>query len=94
MDSLRFLMKDDLRVYAYMVLLENYLHLVVQNNNLNCGVARFKSYITKPLVQYLTNHNAKQILQQLAFYKKAHKDDRAHQFWQEGCHPERFKIMK
>jgi len=24
----------------------------------------------------------------LEFYKKAHKDDRAYQFWQEGVHPE------
>jgi len=30
----------------------------------------------------------KTILEQLAFYKKAHKDDRAYQFWQEGVHPE------
>ncbi|WP_198532945.1 hypothetical protein [Salinivibrio sp. MA440] len=24
----------------------------------------------------------------MAFYKKAHKGDRAYQFWQEGVHPE------
>ncbi len=24
----------------------------------------------------------------MAFYKKAHKSDRAYQFWQEGVHPE------
>ena len=30
----------------------------------------------------------RQILEQLAFYKKAHKNDRAYQFWQEGVHPE------
>jgi len=27
-------------------------------------------------------------LEQLAFYKKTHKTDRAYQFWQEGVHPE------
>jgi len=27
-------------------------------------------------------------LEQLAFYKKAHKGDRVYQFWQEGVHPE------
>jgi hypothetical protein len=35
-----------------------------------------------------THFNVKQILEQLAFYKKAHKNDRAYQFWQEGVHPE------
>ena len=30
----------------------------------------------------------KTILDQLAFYKKAHKGERAYQFWQEGVHPE------
>ena len=33
-------------------------------------------------------HKVNTILEQLAFYKKAHKDDRAYQFWQEGVHPE------
>ena len=28
------------------------------------------------------------ILEQLSFYKKARKTDRAYQFWQEGIHPE------
>ena len=28
------------------------------------------------------------ILEQLAFYKKAHKTDRAYQFWQEDVHPQ------
>ncbi len=49
---------------------------------------RFKSYTAKELIQYLDSQNIKQILEQLAFYKKAHKDDRAYQFWQEGIHPE------
>ena len=30
----------------------------------------------------------KTILDQLAFYKKAHKRDSDYQFWQEGVHPE------
>ncbi len=85
--SLRFLMKDGLKVYAYVVL-ENHLHLVVQSGDLNRDIARFKSYTSKQLLAYLSKHNVRQILDQLAFYKKAHKGDRAYQFWQEGCHPE------
>ena len=87
LDSLRFLMKERLKVYAYVVL-ENHLHLVAQSDDLNRDVARFKSYTARQLLAYLKAHNVRQILDQLAFYKKAHKDDRAYQLWQEGCHPE------
>ncbi len=36
----------------------------------------------------MAEQGIKPILDQLAFYKKAHKNDRAYQFWQEGVHPE------
>ena len=87
LDSLHFLMKEGLKVYAY-VILENHLHLVVQSKQLSKDVARLKSYTAKALISYLTEYKVKTILEQLAFYKKAHKNDRAYQFWQEGMHPE------
>jgi len=87
LDSLRFLMNDGLKLYAY-VILENHLHMVVQSDDLNRDLARFKSYTSKKLISYLAENNVRQILDQLAFYKKAHKSDRAYQFWQEGSHPE------
>ncbi|VAW57985.1 Transposase and inactivated derivatives [hydrothermal vent metagenome] len=40
------------------------------------------------MIQYLSKNKVQSILDQLAFYKKAHKGDRAYQFWQEGVHPE------
>ncbi len=86
-ESLKFLSKDGLKVYAY-VILENHCHFVLQSNNLDHDIARFKSYTAKQMIQYLAKNNVKQILEQLAFYKKAHKQDRAYQFWQEGVHPE------
>jgi hypothetical protein len=45
-------------------------------------------YTAKNLIRYLDKNRVKTILEQLAFYKKAHKTDRAYQFWQEGVHPE------
>lgn len=87
LESLRYLMKEGLKVYAY-VILENHMHLLVQSNQLNKDIARFKSFTAKRLIRYLDENNVKTILEQLAFYKKAHKDDRAYQFWQEGVHPE------
>jgi REP element-mobilizing transposase RayT len=87
LDSLKHLSQEGLKVYAY-VILENHCHLVVQSKALDRDIARYKSYTAKRIIQYLTKNNVKQILEQLAFYKKAHKHDRVYQFWQEGVHPE------
>ncbi len=56
LDSLRFLMADGLKVYAY-VILENHLHLIVQSEQLNHDVTRFKSYTAKQLIAYLPENN-------------------------------------
>ena len=87
LNSFRFLQKEDLKVFGW-VILENHLHLVAQSADLQRDMARFKSFTSRQLLDYLRRKNAHQILQQLAFYKKAHKTDRALQFWQEGMHPE------
>ena len=87
LESIKFLAKDGLKVYAY-VILENHCHFVIQSKQLDRDIAHYKSYTAKQMIQYLSNNNVKQILEQLAFYKKAHKNDRAYQFWQEGVHPE------
>ena len=87
LDSLRFLNKDGLTVYAW-VILENHCHFVLQSKALDQDIARLKSWTAKNLIKYLAENNVRQILEQLAFYKKAHKSDRAYQFWQEGVHPE------
>ena len=87
LDSLRFLSKEGLKVYAW-VILENHCHFVLQSHQLNKDIARFKSFTARQLLEYLQTKNVKTILEQLAFYKKAHKNDRAYQFWQEGVHPE------
>lgn len=87
LDSLKHLTEEGLKLYAF-VILENHMHLVVQSKQLGHDLARFKSYTSKELLAYLHQYNVVRILDQLAFYKKAHKIDRAYQFWQEGCHPE------
>jgi len=87
LDSLRFFIRDEMKVYADVVL-ENHCHIVLQSKALDRDIARYKSYTAKQLIQYMDKNNIRQILEQLAFYKKAHKNDRAYQFWQEGVHPE------
>ena len=87
LDSLRHLQKEGLKLYAY-VILENHLHIIAQSEQLDKDIERFKSYTASQILRYLKQNNVKNILDQLAFYKKAHKSDRDYQFWQEGVHPE------
>ncbi len=87
LDSLRFLQNEGFKRYAY-VIRENHLQMVVGSEQVDKDMARFKQFTAKSLINYLHTHNVKTLLDQLAFYKKAHKQDRAFQFWQEGYHPE------
>lgn len=87
LDSLRHMSRDGFKLYAW-VALENHIHLIAQSNDLRRDMARFKSYTAKQILIYLESEGVKRVLDQLAFYKKAHKGDRAYQFWQEGGHPE------
>jgi len=86
-ESLRFLVNEGLNIHAY-VILENHLHLIAQSQQLDRDIYRFKSYIARELIRFLEANRINTMLDQLAFYKKAHKSDRAYQFWQECVHPE------
>ena len=86
-DSLKYLQKSDhLKIYAY-VILENHLHLVASSDDLPKTVKKFKSYTAKEILKILKDNGVKTILDQLAFYKKAHKTDTEYQVWQEGFQP-------
>ena len=93
-DSLRYLQKsDNLKIYSY-VILENHLHIVVSSDDIGKTMAKFKSYTAKELLKLLQKSNAKTILDQLAFYKKAHKTQTSYQVWQEGIQPKLIKDEK
>ena len=88
LDSLRWLQANaSLRVYAWVVL-ENHAHFVLQAPDLSRELARFKSFTARALIDLLRHHGARTHLERLHFARRAHKHDRAHQFWQEGSHPE------
>jgi len=87
LNSLKYLQKEDnLKIYAY-VILENHLHMITQSKDLPKTIAKFKSFTAREIIKLLQKKNVKTILDQLAFYKKAHKKDREYQVWQEGYKP-------
>ena len=86
-DSLKHLQQsDNLKIYAY-VILENHLHLVASSDDIARSIKKFKSYTAKEILSLLQKQNIKTILDQLAFYKKAHKQETTYQVWQEGMQP-------
>ena len=86
-NSLKFLQKEGLKINAF-VILENHMHFILQSDNLSKDIQRLKSFTAKKIINFLQQKNIKTILEQLAFYKKSHKNQTHYQLWQEGCHPE------
>jgi REP element-mobilizing transposase RayT len=86
-DSIKFLQnKDNLKLYAY-VILENHLHMLLSSDDLHKSMQSFKQYTAKQLLELLKKENATTLLDQLAFYKKAHHKEKSYQVWEEGCQP-------
>ena len=86
-NSLKFLQKEGLKINAF-IILENHMHLILQSDDLTKDIQRFKSFTALEIIKFLQQKNIKSVLDQLAFYKKAHKNQTNYQIWQEGCHPE------
>ncbi len=92
--SLKYLQEsDNLKVHAY-VILENHLHLIAQSDDIAKSMAKFKSFTAREIINYLKKENAKTVLEQLAFYKKAHKVSSDFQLWQEGIQPKQIQSEK
>ena len=71
------------RIYGY-VILEDHLHMLVQADDLPAQLAHFKSYTARQLIDYLQVAKADRLLEQLKWFRKAHKTDRNYQLWEEG----------
>ena len=88
LDSWIFLRREGrLTLFGYVVL-ENHTHFIAASDNLVKEIGDFKSYTARRLIDLLESANAKTILDQLAFRRARHKQDREYQFWQEGSHPQ------
>lgn len=86
-ESLKYLQKtDNLKLYAY-VILENHLHLVSSSDDIGESMRKFKAYTAREILKLLQEKSVTTILEQLAFYKKAHKKMTTYQLWQEGIQP-------
>jgi len=96
-ESLKYLQQtDNLQIHAY-VILENHLHLVASSDDISQTMKKFKTHTAKEILKLLQKENVKTILEQLTFYKKAHKKNATYQLWQEGFQPKQIineKMMR
>jgi REP element-mobilizing transposase RayT len=88
LESLRWLCEQGRICLHGYVLMENHIHLVAAADDLAKQIAAFKSFTARKIIDSLQSRGAESQLQQLAFYKCAHKQDRDFQLWQEGSHPQ------
>lgn len=61
--------------------------MIVQSSDLQKSMTSFKQYTAKQIIEMLKKENVKTILEQLAFYKKAHHREKSYQVWEEGFQP-------
>jgi putative transposase len=86
--SLQFCRKNkNLKIHAY-VILDNHLHLLVSGKNLSNIIRDFKSFTAQEIIATLQKSKKTWILQELAFFKRKHKENDKYQIWQEGSHPQ------
>ena len=85
--SIQFLQEHhNLKLYAY-VILENHLHMVLSSDDLHKSMESFKKFTAVEILKLLHKNNVTSILDQLAFYKKAHHNEKSFQVWEEGYQP-------
>ena len=61
--------------------------MIIQSDDIQKSMKSFKQYTAKALLDLLKKENAKTILEQLQFYKKAHHKATTYQLWEEGYQP-------
>jgi len=79
--------KYDVKLYAF-VIMENHFHLIAGARDLSTPMQALKSFTSKKLLESMREKRLDWLLNQLAFFKAAHKTESSYQVWQEGYHPQ------
>jgi REP-associated tyrosine transposase len=76
-----------LRIYAW-VILDNHFHAIVSGPALARTVADLKKFTAREILSQLKVEGREWLLNQLAYFRAAHKRESSHQIWQDGVHPQ------
>jgi putative transposase len=80
--------EKDMRIHAW-VILDNHFHAIVSGPELARTIADLKKFTARELLSQLKVEGRVWLLNELAYFRAAHKSDSTHQVWQEGVHPQR-----
>jgi len=76
-----------LRIYAW-VILENHFHAILSGPELSLTLGHLKRFTAHALLAQIKTENRDWLINQLAYFRAAHKKLQEHQVWQESVHPQ------
>jgi REP element-mobilizing transposase RayT len=76
-----------LKIHAW-VILDNHFHAILSGPDLAKTIRDLKRFTARELLAQLKAENGEWLLNQLTFFRAAHKTLSEHQVWQEGVHPQ------
>jgi REP element-mobilizing transposase RayT len=87
-DSLHFCREHKaLKIYAWVVL-DNHFHAILAAPDLGTVLAELKRFTARRILEQLRADGREWLLNQLHYFRAAHKTHSEHQVWQEGSHPQ------
>ncbi|MDZ7758111.1 REP-associated tyrosine transposase [Rhodohalobacter sp.] len=87
LDALEFIQnKRSTIVYAY-VIMENHIHMVIQDDKLPQQIQAFKSWTARAIIDLFSDNGHYLQLHKLKKAKNPSHVDSVHQLWQEGFYP-------
>lgn len=76
-----------LLVHAWLIM-ENHFHAIVAGPELASTIGNLKKFTSRRLLAQIEAEGRRWLVQQLGFFRAAHKTHSMHQVWQEGIHPQ------
>ena len=76
-----------LQIYAW-VILDNHFHAILSSPDLSTTLGHLKRFTARALLAQIKSEKRDWLINQLAYYRAAHKKLQDHQVWQEGVHPQ------
>ncbi len=76
-----------LKIHAW-VILDNHFHAILAGPELARTIADLKKFTAREILAQLRVEKREWLLNQLQYFRAAHKIDSKHQVWQEGVHPQ------
>ena len=88
LDAMRFAHDNGRLILHAYVLMEDHFHIVGSSQQFSDVLRSMKSFTARSIIDSLRARGYSDILDQLRFFKKRHKQNQTYQVWQEGFHPE------